>query len=299
MPDDVILELPAPGSSMDRRTVSAVSLRSLRLVAAASAAVAVLLLASCTGQVPGQTSRSAQTTAAGSGTARSSVPTSPRPAASAGPLNVYAGAGAGKLSPVAKRAKNLVYVPNGAANTVQVIDPTTFRVIATYPTGRQPQHVVPSWDMKTLWVNDDIGNDLVPIDPITGKPGKRVHVEDPYNLYFTPDGAHALVMAERLRRIDVRNPHTMALERSLPVPCHGVNHADYSADLSFFVASCEFSGKLLVIDREATTLIKVIDLNRRQGSRSRQPQWSHGYGRCQEQPAAGRLSDASGRAADP
>jgi YVTN family beta-propeller protein len=134
-------------------------------------------------------------------------------------------------------------------------------VIATYPTGREPQHVVPSWDMKTLWVNDDLGDDMVPINPVTGTPGPRVHVEDPYNLYFTPDGAHALVMAERLSRIDVLNPKTMAFERSLPVPCQGLNHADYSADLSFFLASCEFSGKLLVIDRSATRVIKVINLN--------------------------------------
>lgn len=165
------------------------------------------------------------------------------------------------LSDTARGARNLVYVPNTIANSVQVIDPKTFRVIGTYPTGREPQHVVPSWDMKTLWVNDDIGNDMVPIDPRTGRPGKRVAVQDPYNLYFTPDGAHALVMAERLRRIDVRNPRTMALERSLPVPCHGVNHADYSADLSFFLASCEFSGKLLVIDRRATRVVRVINLN--------------------------------------
>jgi YVTN family beta-propeller protein len=155
----------------------------------------------------------------------------------------------------------LVYVPNNTTNTVQVIDPATFSVIATYPTGREPQHVVPSWDMKTLWVNDDLGNDMVPIDPVTGRPGKPVKVEDPYNLYFTPDGAHALVMAERMHRIDVVNPQTMAPERSLPVPCDGVNHADYSADLSFFVASCEFSGQLLVVDRNATKLLKVIDLN--------------------------------------
>ena len=165
------------------------------------------------------------------------------------------------LSPTARRAKSLVYVPNTRADTVQVIDPATFRVIATFPTGREPQHVVPGWDLKTLWVNDDLGNDLVPVNPITGKPGGRVHVEDPYNLYFTPDGAHALVMAERMHRIDVHNPTTMALERSLPVPCSGVNHADYSADLSFFVASCEFSGKLLVVDRNATRLIAVINLN--------------------------------------
>jgi YVTN family beta-propeller protein len=162
-----------------------------------------------------------------------------------------------------------VYVPNGLADTVQVIDPATFRVIGTYPTGSEPQHVVPSWDLKTLWVNDDLGNDMVPINPVTGKPGKRVQVEDPYNLYFTPDGRHALVMAERMHRIDVHNPTTMRLERSLPVPCDGVNHADYSADLSFFVASCEFSGKLLVVDRNATKVVTVINLNR--VSRTRTP----------------------------
>ncbi len=68
-------------------------------------------------------------------------------------------------------------------------------------------------------------------------------------------------MAERLRRIDVRDARTMTLQRSLPVPCYGVNHADFSADLSFFVASCEFSGLLLVVDANATKIRKIIDLN--------------------------------------
>ncbi|MDQ1483432.1 MAG: hypothetical protein QOF35_1508 [Actinomycetota bacterium] len=219
--------------------------RSRRL---SSAAVAALLLSACTGQATGTPSDTSPTRSADSAVLR-------------GTRNVYVGSGAGKLSATAQRAKSLVYVPNNLSNTVQVIDPRTFAVVATYPTGREPQHVVPSWDLKTLWVNDDLGNDMVPIDPNTGKPGKPVQVEDPYNLYFTPDGAHALVMAERMRRIDVLDPKTMALQRSLPVPCRGVNHADYSADLSFFVASCEFSGKLLVVDRAATTLIKTIDLN--------------------------------------
>ncbi|HEY8620834.1 MAG TPA: hypothetical protein VIM01_12250 [Dermatophilaceae bacterium] len=249
--------------------MSASSSRSWRMILAVGAAAALLLLSSCTVQVKGNTPRATLTSASISGSTGSSAATSPpsgsvtpsTSATSTGPVNIYAAARAGMLSPTAKQAKSLVYVPNGTANTVQVIDPSTYKVIATYPTGGQPQHVVPSWDMRTLWVNDDIGNDMVPIDPISGKPGKRVRVQDPYNLYFTPDGAHALVMAERLRRIDVLNPHTMAFERSLPVPCHGVNHADYSADLSFFVASCEFSGKLLVIDRQATRLIKVINLN--------------------------------------
>jgi YVTN family beta-propeller protein len=204
------------------------------------------------------------------------VPTTPRHAssprpgkgASGGRVNVYAAAAPGRLAATAKRAKSRIYVPNTLSDTVQVIDPTTFKVTATYPTGREPQHVVPSWDLKTLWVNDDLGNDVVPIDPVTAKPGRRVHVEDPYNLYFTPDGGHALVMAERMHRIDVRNPATMALERSLAVPCDGVNHVDFSADLSFFVASCEFSGKLLVVNRNATAVIKVLNLNHRRGHKA-------------------------------
>ncbi|MEO6019484.1 MAG: YncE family protein [Knoellia sp.] len=188
-----------------------------------------------------------------------------RPATSATPtptpVNVYAAAGAGALGAVARAARPMVYVPNTMSNTVQLIDPHTYRVVARYRLPAEPQHVVPSWDMKTLWVNADQGNSLTPINPVTGKAGRPVPVDDPYNLYFTPDGKHALVMAERLRRIDVRDAHTMKLQHSLAVPCAGINHADFAADLSFLVASCEFTGKLLVIDKGATTVRKVIDLN--------------------------------------
>jgi YVTN family beta-propeller protein len=222
------------------------------------ALAAVGLLAACSGS-PAGNAPAPHTSAP---TARSASSSSGATAnAATTPTNVYAAAGAGDLSKVAAKARPMVYVPNTMSNTVQLIDPTTFRVVGRFSVGREPQHVVPSWDMRTLWVNSDQGNSLTPIDPRTGRPGRRVAVDDPYNLYFTPDGTHALVMAERLHRIDVRDPHTMRLQRSLPVPCAGVNHADYSAALTFFVASCEFSGKLLVVDKEATKILKVIDLN--------------------------------------
>jgi YVTN family beta-propeller protein len=193
--------------------------------------------------------------------ATSSPTTTAGPTTVAAPIDVYAGTGAGMLSAQAQAAKPMVYVPNSQQDTVQEIDPATYRVVRTFRVSREPQHIVPSWDLKTLWVNMDSGNQLVPIDPRTGKQGKPVKVADPYNLYFTPDGKQALVMAEGLRRIDVRDPETMALRRSLPVPCYGVNHADFTADLKHFVASCEFSGLLLVLDEEATRVEKVIDLN--------------------------------------
>ncbi|TPG18426.1 YncE family protein [Pedococcus bigeumensis] len=202
------------------------------------------------------------TTATGSSTAK---PGGPGPSAAKPPaatsFSVYAAAGANALSPVARTARPMVYVPNTLNDSVQLIDPRTYRVVGRFRTPREPQHVVPSWDLKTLWVNEDKGNALTPINPVTGAPGRPVHVDDPYNLYFTPDGKHALVMAERLHRIDVRDAHTMKLLRSLPVPCAGINHADFSADLTLLVASCEFSGKLVVLDAAATKVRKVIDLN--------------------------------------
>ena len=182
----------------------------------------------------------------------------PTPAAA---LNVYAGATADKLSDTVKWHRPLVYVPNTISNSVQVIDPTTYQVIDSFPTGREPHHVVPGWDLTTLYVNDTQGNDLIPIDPVTGKPGAKIPVVDPYNLYFSPDGKFGLVMAERFNRIDVVDPHTFAVDHSLPVPCAGVNHADTDKDRGFFVASCEFSGHLIVFDAHATKVLKEIDLN--------------------------------------
>jgi YVTN family beta-propeller protein len=166
------------------------------------------------------------------------------------------------LSRVTRAAKPLVYVPDTMSNRVDVIDPRTYRVIRSFPVPALPQHVVPSWDLKVLWVNDNKGNALTPINPVTGRPGRSVPVDDPYNLYFSPDGKHAIVMAEARRRIDFRDPHTMKLQRSLKVPCHGVNHADFTADLSTFLVSCEYSGKLLVVPADGSKVSKVIDLNR-------------------------------------
>lgn len=165
------------------------------------------------------------------------------------------------LTDVSRRARSLVYVPDHSSNRVDVIDPKTFRVVERFSVPAGPQHVVPSWDLKTLWVNDNTGNMLTPVDPTTGKPGRAVPVTDPYNLYFTPDGKHAVVMAEARQRIDFRDPRTMKLEWSLPVPCRGVNHADFTADLSTFLVSCEYSGKLLVVPAGGRKITSVIDLN--------------------------------------
>ncbi|MFE5403848.1 beta-propeller fold lactonase family protein [Streptomyces sp. NPDC056580] len=171
------------------------------------------------------------------------------------PTDIYAADRPGRLSPVVADFPSRVYVPNTNSDTVTVIDPKTYKIIETIRVGRQPQHVVPSWDLRTLWVNNDLGNSLTPIDPRTGKAGEPVDVHDPYNLYFTPDGKYAIVMASKDRRLVFRDAHTMKVAKSVPVACAGVNHADFSIDGRYFIVSCEFSGELLKVD---TAKMEVI-----------------------------------------
>jgi YVTN family beta-propeller protein len=180
-----------------------------------------------------------------------------------GPLDLYAYDHAGMLSPAAARAPTRVYVPNSASDSVDVIDPATYKVVDHFPVGSLPQHVTPAHDLKTLYVNNDVGNTLTPIDPATGRPGKAIPVDDPYNLYFTIDGRYAIVVAERLHRLDFRNPHTFRLVRSLQVPCAGVNHMDFSPNGRYAIASCEFSGRLLKVDVRRFKVLGVRTLPRR------------------------------------
>ncbi|HVV69056.1 MAG TPA: hypothetical protein VHE99_08525 [Gammaproteobacteria bacterium] len=155
-----------------------------------------------------------------------------------------------------------VYVPNSEDGTVSVIDPATYQVVDTFATGKNPQHVVPSYDLKTLWVLNDEGNSVTPINPNTAKPGPALPVHDPYNLYFTPDGSFAIAVNEDAKTLDYRDPQTMALVDSVPVKCGGVNHMDFTVDGRYAIVTCEFSGQLLKLDVKARKVVGYLDLGK-------------------------------------
>jgi YVTN family beta-propeller protein len=182
------------------------------------------------------------------------------------PHNVYAGAGAQGLSAATAGALQRVYVPELRSNAVAVIDPATRKVLGHFPVGINPQHIVPSWDLQTLWVtnNSERRHDgsLTPIDPKTGLPGKPIAVDDPYNMYFLPDGSQAIVVAEAHQRLDFRDPHTMALQSSLAVPgCKGINHADFSIDGRYAIFTCEFTAALAKIDLVQRKVVGMLTLD--------------------------------------
>ena len=181
--------------------------------------------------------------------------------------NLYSEAGADRMSPAVAGALERVYVPNHTSNTVSVIDPATLKVVDTFKVGVNPQHVVPAWDLHTLWVANNAegrrDGSLTPIDPNTGKPGRSIPVEDPYNMYWSPDGQSAIVVAEAYKRLDFRDPRSMKLQYSIATPaCGGINHADFSIDGKFALFTCEFDGAVTKIDLVNRSVVGTLKLSK-------------------------------------
>ena len=178
------------------------------------------------------------------------------------PRGIYAHTGAGMLSPAVEDHLERIYVPNSESDTVSVIDPKKRKVVDTFPVGDLPHHVTPSLDLGTFYVDNTVGNSLTPIDPKTARPkGQAIPVDDPYNLYFAPDGSSAIVVAERLQRLDFRNPTTWKVQKSVSAGCMGVDHMDFTADGRRAVASCEFDGTLLLIDVRKRAVLDRLSLD--------------------------------------
>jgi DNA-binding beta-propeller fold protein YncE len=191
--------------------------------------------------------------ACGTALAASAVTTVPGMPPVVNPANMYSEAGLNKLSPAVANDPARIYVPN---------------LRSKFKVGEGPQHVVPSWDLRTLWVTNNAerknSGSLTPIDARTGKPGKAIPVDDPYNMYFTPDGKEAIVVAEAHARLDFRDAHTMALHSSVQAPeCKGINHAEFAIDGSYAIFTCEFTGKLTKIDMVNRKVLGYLDLSKK------------------------------------
>ena len=238
-----------------------------RVVRLIGVAVAGLLAATagCTASTPNRAS------------VRASRPAGPPPLASPArdllpgmpaypsPANVYAAAGPGMLDQRVRGDRSLVYVPNTKSNDVWVIDPATYKVVDKFPGGPEPQHVVPSYDLRTLYVASSKvpSGGLVPIDPKSGKPGPFRNLEDVYNLYFTPDGRQAIVVAEAFQRLDFYDVGTWRRVKSVRFPeCTGINHMDYSVDGRTMLFSCEFANRMLVLETATARKVRQFDLTR-------------------------------------
>lgn len=141
-----------------------------------------------------------------------------------------------------------VYVPNEQDYTISVIDPATMSVIATLPAGVLPEHVGPDWDLTRLYVSNYFSTELTVLDPRSGTLLSPITAPLAYNLYFTPDGSKAVVMAEEYSRMDFYDRRTWQLLSQVPIPFAGIDHADFSAGGRYLLASTEYAGVLVKVD---------------------------------------------------
>jgi YVTN family beta-propeller protein len=214
-----------------------------------------------------QGAANAPPSAAASAAVAATLPTLPGMPPVVDARNLYSETAAGKIAPALRDDLERIYVPNLRSNDVYVVDPSAMKVVDRFKVGISPQHIVPSWDLRTLWVTNNAegrtDGSLTPIDPRSGKTGKAVPVDDPYNMYYTPDGKSAIVVAEARKRLDFRDPQTMALQYSIEVPqCKGINHADFSIDGRLAIFTCEFQGSLARVDLATRKVLGYLKLSR-------------------------------------
>ena len=174
--------------------------------------------------------------------ARRACPAAGAIATATPPGGVYSGTVGGQLDPRVADLPLRVYVPNELSNDVAVIDPVTLAVIGRFKTEASPEHITPDWDLSKLYVNNMNGATLTVINPKTEKPIDTLQVPFPYNLYYTPDGKKAIVVADYLgmgmiadNGLYFYDRATWKLLKFVNVPFPGVNHLDFSADGSSHV----------------------------------------------------------------
>ena len=175
--------------------------------------------------------------------------------------NVYAAAGVAMIPARERGYPAYAYVPHNKSGDVWVIDQRTHAVVRKCPVGVEIQHVVPSYNMTQLYATDDVGNRIRVIDPRTGRCGRTIPVTDPYNMYFTPDGRYAISVAEELRELIWYDPVTWKVHDITAIPgCAGLDHADYSVDGRTAVFTCEFAGRVVVVDVASHKVVRFVTM---------------------------------------
>ncbi len=176
--------------------------------------------------------------------------------------DVYSQTRAGMLAPQVRHDPSLLYVPDSQGSRVTVISQRTRRIVRVIPTGYLSQHVVPSYDLRTLITNSSYADQLVEINPHTARRTHTISMPRPYNLYYTPDGRTAVVMIEQYDTIRFADPTTFRTVQDIHDPrCRGPNHVDFSGNGRFFVVTCEFSGTLLKVSTLTHRVLAALRLD--------------------------------------
>jgi len=108
---------------------------------------------------------------------------------------------------------------NSADGTLSLIDTDSYTVTGKVAVCKEPHHLMPTLDDKSLIVACAAANQLVFYDPLTGKEQRRIRdISDPYQLGYSPDKKWFVATSLRLDRVDLYDPNDFRLKARLPAP---------------------------------------------------------------------------------
>jgi len=167
------------------------------------------------------------------------------------------------LAAAAPAAGATLYITNTKSDSVSILDTETFEAVGTIPLGQgKPNRIVFHPDGKTAWVVYDKSRDLGVIDAETRKLVRRVKIGgNPYNLAFTPDGRHLLVLDwssdtsnDEVIFYDLKAEKIDGRVEVSTWPAHAI----FSRDAKLLYVSGETAGDVTVIDVAQRTVVGRI-----------------------------------------
>lgn len=154
----------------------------------------------------------------------------------------------------ADKPSNPIFVLNSLDASISVIDTASFTELRRIPTGKEPHHLLPTPDGKSLIVANALGDSLTLVDPKTGEVQRTVTpVSNPYQLRFSPDMKWLAVAASRLDRVDIYRwqPDDTAAPLKLAGGVRAArkpSHLAIDSQSSTVYASLQDSDELIAID---------------------------------------------------
>jgi DNA-binding beta-propeller fold protein YncE len=152
-------------------------------------------------------------------------------------------------------ANNVIVLNSGEA-TLSLIDETTRQVVGTVPTGKEPHHLMATPDGSSLIVANSVSNNLMFVDPKTGKTQRWVEgIEDPYQIGFSPDRKWFVSTGLRLDRLDIYHYDgaNISLAKRLPLAVMP-SHIAFTNDSKTVFISLQVSGEVAAIDLATQTV---------------------------------------------
>ncbi|RZI41307.1 YncE family protein [Herbaspirillum sp. HC18] len=145
---------------------------------------------------------------------------------------------------------NVVVVLNSRDASVSLLDQATQKEIGTVAVGKEPHHLMPTPDNKSLIVGSALGNELVLLDPKTGQLQGRVKdVMDPYQFGFSPDQKWFVSNALRLDHVDIYSYSGKEMKLAKRLPLGKLpSHLAFSADSSMVFVTLQGSDQVAAID---------------------------------------------------